>query len=181
MSEGEESGFQVVDKRRVGRESAAGSPPDESAAAAAEAAGEASAAGGRGTAAGEAEARTRSRVVDEQGDEEGQDEGEEETEEEGDEEFEKEAAGPAMPTNVVDLVQMCLGMMNEIAWVKMGLVPDPMTGMIGADFSQARLAIDCAADLVHRLEAHVDARTHRDLQTLVQNLKMNFVRKSAAG
>ena len=61
----------------------------------------------------------------------------------------------------------------------MGLVPDPMTGAIGADLAQARLAIDCAADIVHRLEGQVEGKVHRDLQILIQNLKMNYVRKSA--
>jgi hypothetical protein len=102
------------------------------------------------------------------------------------EELEEETGGafagaPGQPTSAIDLTQMCVGMLNEIAWVKMGLVPDPMTGALGTDLPQAQLAIDCAADLIHRLERHVDARTQRDLQTLIQNLKLNFVRRSVEG
>ena len=84
-----------------------------------------------------------------------------------------------MPANVVDIVTMSLGMLNEIAWVKMGLVPDPISGQISPDPVQARLAIDCAADLAHRLESHVDGKTKRDLEVLIQNLKLNFVRNQA--
>ena len=83
-----------------------------------------------------------------------------------------------MPANVVDIVTMSLGMLNEIAWVKMGLVPDPGTGEIQADLDQARLAIDCAGDLHRRLEPHLDAANRRELEVLIQNLKLNFVKRS---
>lgn len=155
MAEPEEEGFQVVDKRRVGRETSepAAEPPEEAAPAA------------------EMEAEAVETEQEPAASEQPEGPGEED-----------EQDGPDLgPTSAVDLVQMCLGMMNEIAWVKMGLVPDPMTGVIAADLAQARLAIDCAADLAHRLEAHVDARTKRDLDVLVQNLKMNFVQRSVGG
>jgi hypothetical protein len=151
MAEPEEEGFQVVDKRRVAREE---SQPQAEAEAASVTENEIDAP----AAAVDAEPESADEAEDNAGDD------------------------PQMgPTNAVDLVQMCLGMLNEIAWVKMGLVPDPMTGQIGADLNQARLAIDCAGDLVHRLETHVDGRTRRDLDVMVQNLKMNFVRRSVDG
>jgi len=164
MPDEEQSGFHVIDKRRVGRESAA------------PAGGEASA-GATQAAPGE---RPSSVVADGADDAEaGSSPSDVADQDLGADEEETDAE--AGPTSAVDLAQMCLGMMNEVAWVKMGLVPDPMTGALGADLAQARLAIDCADDLVHRLEAHVDPKTRRDLEVLIQNLKINFVRKSAGG
>ena len=165
MPENEDSGFQVVDKRRVGKkasadEDAAAPPPEPKP----DRAGD----GGHGSAEPSADSQLGTQTV-----------GPEPQEPEESEHDEDEGEGEALPTSVVDLAQMCVGMMNEVAWVKMGLVPDPMTGALGADLAQARLAIDCAADVVHRLEGHLDPKTHRDLQVVVQNLKMNFVRKTA--
>lgn len=89
--------------------------------------------------------------------------------------------GPEMhaggPASALDIVTMSLGMLNEIAWVKMGLVPDPMSGQMSPDLKEARLAIDCAGDLAHRLSSHVDGKTQRELETLVQNLKLNYVKQ----
>lgn len=158
MAEPEDEGFQVVDKRRVGREASEPLPEPETAAEAAPE--EASAADPDLSPSPDTAADSAGGHY-------------EEAFEDGEAALE--------PTNAVDLVQMCLGMMNEIAWVKMGLVPDPMTGAIAPDLNQARLAIDCAGDLVHRLEAHVDGRTKRDLDVMLQNLKMNFVRRSVEG
>ena len=164
MPEEEEGGFQVIDKRRVGRESTA--------------AGEGETSGGK--AAGTQAEASGADAANDSGDRGAPGSTSESVEQElgADEE---EADAEARPTSAIDLAQMCLGMMNEVAWVKMGLVPDPMTGALGADLAQARLAIDCAGDLVHRLEAHVDPKTRRDLEVLIQNLKINFVRKSAGG
>jgi hypothetical protein len=164
MPEREDEGYQVIDKRRVRAEPAAEPAPP----AAAEAPPAATETGAAEPETTETTATTAT--------------GDELDEEELDQEMaEAFAAGGGQPTSALDLVQMCIGMLNEIAWVKMGMVPDPMSGTLGADLPQAQLAIDCAADLAHRLERHVDARTQRDLQTLIQNLKLNFVRRSVEG
>jgi hypothetical protein len=161
MPDEEESGFRVIDKRRVGRES--GAPEG----------GEASA-GTTQAAPGEAPTT----VIPDGGDDAEAGSSSADFTDQDLEADDEEVDADARPTSAVDLAQMCLGMMNEVAWVKMGLVPDPMTGALGADLAQARLAIDCAGDLVHRLEAYVEPKTYRDLEVLIQNLKMNFVRKS---
>jgi hypothetical protein len=87
-----------------------------------------------------------------------------------------EGAMPEM--DAVGLVSLCISMLHEVAWVKLGLVPSPMTQKIEKDLAQARLAIDCAADLVRQLESQVDPNTRRDLQNLISTLRMNFVQQS---
>lgn len=139
----EDKGFEVIDKRRVGRQ--------------AEVAEEAAETEAEAPAAAEAAAA------------------------DAEEEEEEIFAPPGTPTRVADLVQVCVGMMGEIAWVKMGLVPDPGTGEIEEDLAQAQLAIDCCADLAHRLSGHLEGPARRDVETLVQNLKLNFVRRKVGG
>src|SRR5216110_518058 len=128
MPEEDESGVQVVDKRRVGRPegaetrgsganaTASQAPPTEPEEAA--------------VASGSAEGK--SPEPDARGANDGGQPAAAEREPGAGEEWqpgapEDEEEGEALPTSVVDLAQMCLGMMNEVAWVKMGLVPDPMT------------------------------------------------------
>jgi hypothetical protein len=156
----EERGFEVVDKRRVSAdapppETGAESPPDATAAPE-----EKQTAAESGATAGAADAATGA--------------GEAGTEEE--EDMGPEGAMPDM--DAVGLVSLCVNMLHEVAWVKLGLVPSPMTQKIEKDLGQARLAIDCAADLVRHLESQVDANTRRDLQNLISTLRMNFVQQS---
>ena len=67
---------------------------------------------------------------------------------------------------------------NE-AWQKLGLIANPQTGEAKADLSQARVAIDTVGDLVARLEAapeaSVPAQMRRELRTLLNDLRLNYV------
>jgi hypothetical protein len=165
----EERDFEVIDRRRVARDA----PPEAGAAPPGPAASEVrepevaatgaptSTGSGVAASAGEAAGNVDDRLDAEEG---------------GDAEIPD--AGPAWPTQVTDIVQICVGMLSEIAWVKLGLVPDPATGQLEASLDQARLAIDCAADLHRRLEPHLDGPTRRDLEVRIQNLKLNFVKRS---
>jgi hypothetical protein len=165
----EETDFQVIDKRRVGREpkEPAGGSQAEAPPAAAASAPEAPGAPPSGPETAAAGPPPRADAAGSAPGEPGVG-----AEQEADEEDDR------VPMNVAGLAQFCVGMLHEVAWVKMGLVPDPQTGVMAPDLPQARLAIDCVGDLVHRLEPHVDGRTLRELQTMVQNLKINFVRQN---
>jgi hypothetical protein len=158
----EDRGFEVIDKRRVsaegvqeadaGTEAQAGAEPEG------ESAGEA-AAGATGDAAQEPSPGTHAEARAGEATEGG-----------------PEGFLPDMDaTNVVSL---CINMLHEVAWVKMGLVPSPMSGKIDRDLAESRLAIDCIADLVRHLDSRVDERARRDLQNLVSTLRMNFVQQS---
>jgi hypothetical protein len=86
--------------------------------------------------------------------------------------------GPLPELDAAGVISLSINMLHEVAWVKLGLVPNPVTQKIEKDLAQARLAIDCAADLVRHLEPHVDANARRDLQNLISTLRMNFVQQS---
>lgn len=82
-----------------------------------------------------------------------------------------------LPT-VPELVRLRIAELSELAWIHMGLVANPFTHLVVKDLPQARLAIDCAAALVEQLQPHLDDREKRELQTLLANLRINYVQQS---
>lgn len=82
------------------------------------------------------------------------------------------------PITARDLVQLYINQLQEIAWSRMGLTPNPTSGTIERDLTDARLAIDCAADLIRHIDPLVDPTTRRELQNLLATLRLNFVQQS---
>ncbi len=82
-----------------------------------------------------------------------------------------------LPT-VPELVRLRIAEFSEFAWIHMGLVANPLTQLVVKDLPQARLAIDCAAALAEQLQPHLDDREKRELQTLLANLRINYVEQS---
>jgi hypothetical protein len=85
------------------------------------------------------------------------------------------------PLTALEMVGLYIGQLQEIAWSRMGLTPNPTSGTIERDLADARLAIDCAADLVGRIMPLLDATTRRELETMLANLRLNFVQQSGKG
>lgn len=85
---------------------------------------------------------------------------------------------PLAGMTVANILRMSAGMLNERAWAGMGLVPDPLTGKIEKDLPEARRAIDILADLVKHLEQDATAEERREIQTMLTNLRLNYVRQS---
>lgn len=93
----------------------------------------------------------------------------------------RETSEALPPITARDLVQLYINQLQEIAWSRMGLTPNPTSGTIERDLPDARLAIDCAADLIRHLDPLVDPATRRDLQNLLATLRLNFVQQSSKG
>lgn len=68
----------------------------------------------------------------------------------------------------------------QVAWAKLGLQPDPITGTVSTDLAQAKVAVDAVADLCRPLEGTLDAEDQRQLRNLVRDLQVNYVEKSKA-
>jgi hypothetical protein len=99
--------------------------------------------------------------------------------EEGDGDYGDPSLTGSMPKLAVsDILRMTVGMLNEKAWIHMGLIPDPLSGQIERDLTEARLAIDALADLAKHLEPHTEGAEKRELQVMVSNLRINFVQQS---
>ena len=79
---------------------------------------------------------------------------------------------------VADILRTTVNMLNEKAWIHMGLIPDPLSGQIDRDLAEARMAIDALADLAKHLEPHTEGTEKRELQVMVSNLRINYVQQS---
>lgn len=72
----------------------------------------------------------------------------------------------------------CIGLLTELAWQKMGLHLNPLTGQIHADLRQARLAIDSVAVLVEMVREHISERDYEALRTQLMNLRLNYAEQA---
>ncbi|MBS1728535.1 MAG: DUF1844 domain-containing protein [Armatimonadetes bacterium] len=78
---------------------------------------------------------------------------------------------------IYDHIAVILDQLGGVAWQKLGLQPDMVTGKIDADLSQARVAIDVVSYLASVLETQLDDEDKKHLQNLVRDLKINYVQK----
>lgn len=88
------------------------------------------------------------------------------------------AAEPALP-DAASLVATCITLLANKAWQAMGLVPDPATKTIQRRFEEAQLTIDAAAALADLLRSRVGDQERRELETLIANLRINFVEQKS--
>lgn len=84
------------------------------------------------------------------------------------------------PLDVYALLRYCIGLLHGHAWQSMGLIVNPATKQATKDLEQARMAIDCVAFMVSQLEAKADDQERKQLQSLVGDLRMNFIQQSPA-
>ena len=78
-----------------------------------------------------------------------------------------------------DLIGYCLNLLTSQAWQKLGLLADPQTGEAKPDLVEAKVAIDVIGDLAAKLESapdtQVPADMRRELRTLLNDLRLNYV------
>ena len=95
-----------------------------------------------------------------------------------DEELDEELVGGAVPSTY-DLIGYCINLLSSQAWQKLGLLADPQTGEAKPDLVEAKVAIDTVGDLAARLdtapETIISADMRRDLRTLLNDLRLNYV------
>lgn len=82
------------------------------------------------------------------------------------------------PLSVNDVVAFSIEQFAEVAWQKLGLHPDPITGSIEMNLAEAKTAIDVVGFLAEKLESQLDDDDKRRVQGLVADLRINFVQKS---
>jgi len=101
----------------------------------------------------------------------------------GGEAWSEEAAAEGLQGGMPDLsvgniLRMTLGLLSEAAWVKMGLIPNPLTGQMDRDLGEARRAIDAVTDMARHVEASATPDEKREIQVMLSNLRLNFVQQS---
>ncbi|MGH2628371.1 MAG: DUF1844 domain-containing protein [Anaerolineales bacterium] len=79
------------------------------------------------------------------------------------------------PVDAGALVLTCISLLASKAWEAMGLIPDPATKRIERRMEDAQLAIDAAAALADLLREKLGDTDRRELDTLLMNLRLNFV------
>ncbi len=80
--------------------------------------------------------------------------------------------------NVYSLLRMSVGMYAEQAWIHLGLRPDPSSGKTETNLPLAKVAIDTVTFTVEQLQPDLDASEVRELETLLANLRINYVQRT---
>jgi hypothetical protein len=93
----------------------------------------------------------------------------------------EDEAAAQVPLRSPDLVRWCVTLLATSAWQAMGLIADPSTQRVERNLDDARLAIDAAAALVEQLRPRLPDGERRELETLLTNLRLNFVEQQAKG
>ena len=78
---------------------------------------------------------------------------------------------------IYDHLAVVLDQFAGVAWQKLGLQPDMVTGKIESDLAQARVAIDVVGYIASQLETQLDEEDKKHLHSLVRDLKINYVQK----
>lgn len=79
---------------------------------------------------------------------------------------------------VDDYMGIVLEQGAAIAWQKLGLQPDIVTGAIEQDLEQAKTIIDFVAHTAEFVEPRLDESDRREVQNLVRNLRINYVERA---
>jgi len=93
----------------------------------------------------------------------------------------EEAPPELEAVDVGAVVQYCISILSGHAWQWMGLVANPVTKKVERDLEQARAAIDCADALFKQIEARLPETEARQLRSVLNDLRVNFVRQSSQG
>jgi uncharacterized membrane-anchored protein len=87
-------------------------------------------------------------------------------------------AAEPKPIDVYDVIMVMVDNMAAIAWQKLGLQPDLITGKVEKDLVQAKTAIDLTTHLASFIEPRLDEEDKRRMHSLVRDLRINYVDKS---
>lgn len=88
---------------------------------------------------------------------------------------------PQDPIDVHTVIMVMIDQMAMIAWQKLGLQPDMITGALAPDLQQAKVAIDVATHLSTFIEPQLDEQDKIRIHSLVRDLRLNYVQRAAGG
>lgn len=87
---------------------------------------------------------------------------------------------PSTPT-VYDHLLVMFEQLVVVAWAKLGLRHDPISGKLEPNLSEAKVAIDVVTFIGSQLEPQLeDEEDRRQVQNVMRDLKINFVQRSTA-
>ena len=97
------------------------------------------------------------------------------------EEVEETAAEQEMPATEVDVydtLRFVISMLARQAWIMMGVQIAPGATELKQDLVQAKIAIDTLEFIVGKLEPQLDAGEKSEVDALLTNLRINYVKKA---
>jgi hypothetical protein len=101
--------------------------------------------------------------------------------EEGEEDREDGGEEDNSLPDIYSVLILFLGEMRNHALLRMGLVPNPMTGQSERDLEQARVAINTAGFLAEQLEPVLPPEERLPLKAMLSDLQMHFVEQARRG
>lgn len=87
----------------------------------------------------------------------------------------------AVPLLALDTKALLLwfsGVLATKAWMDLGLLADPVHGGVSKNIEDARVAIDGVGSLLEVLRGKVDPGEVRELERVLADLRLNFVRQA---
>lgn len=85
---------------------------------------------------------------------------------------------PKEPLNTFHILAFMIDQLASVAWQRMGLQNDMVTGQIHQDLGEAKAAIDGASALFEILGPQLDDEDQRRMQSLLRDLRLNFVNQT---
>jgi len=85
---------------------------------------------------------------------------------------------PAAPLSVYDVLVVMTDQLAALAWQKLGLQPDPLTGKVDKNMEEAKVAIDLTSHLASFVQPRLDEEDKRQMHNLIRDLRINYVEKS---
>ena len=85
---------------------------------------------------------------------------------------------PPSQITVYGLLRMSIGMYAQQAWIHMGVRMDPSTQKTEQNMSLAKVAVDTVAFVVEQLQPDLNPEEKRELDSLVADLRINYVQRS---
>jgi hypothetical protein len=90
---------------------------------------------------------------------------------------EGERGGTLADLDIYDTLRFMIGILNQAAWMHLGLVVPPGAGEARPDLAQARVAIDALEALAGLLRADSDGEERREMESMLANLRINYVKR----
>jgi hypothetical protein len=80
--------------------------------------------------------------------------------------------------DIYDTLRFLIGVLNQAAWIHLGLVVAPGASEARTDLAQARVAIDSLEALASQLRPVADPTEEREIDNVLANLRVNYVKKA---
>lgn len=85
------------------------------------------------------------------------------------------------PVTVESVLRSFIEVLGVQCWQWMGLLKNPVTGEMNKDLVQAKIAIDTIGMLANQLEGRINEAERSELQVILSDLRINYVRQSSQG